>query len=121
MTDDLADIAQDVGYIRGKLDAIHESNEQAHQVIKLALEKTSMKIENVCDDMIRVQNEVASHGARITKVEGRADVIEEDQKYISGLAKFVTEHYKFVALVILSAIGIAAGWTADEILKLIGA
>ena len=120
MSDELADIQQKLGYIQGKVEAIHEDNNQAHNDIKLAIEKTALKVEMVCGDMIRFQSQLDLHGNRITKVEGRTTVIESKQQYISGMAKFITDHPKLVIGLFIVIVAMVTGLSIEEVRAVFG-
>jgi hypothetical protein len=120
LPDALIQIAQDVGYTKGKVDALVLDNAEAHKEMKASLEKTAENILATKTDLVAVHTELALHAANIVKLTERVDGVEYKQKYITGLAALISKHPRVFIGACLSVIAIIMGWGVDEVLKLLG-
>ena len=120
MSDALLQIAQDVGYTKGKVDALVVDNTAAHNEIKGTLEKTAENVLATKTDLVSVHTELALHAANIVKLTERVDDVEKKQTYITGLAKFITDHPKLVVGLIVIVAAAATGLSISEVRELLG-
>jgi hypothetical protein len=112
----LADIAQNVGYIKGTLDSLKTQNALDHTEIKASLAVGTA-------EFVLIRKTLDLQERCIADVERRVAKIEKHQAGIAGMAKFISDHPKLVVL-FLSSVSVAflvfAGLGIDDIIKIIG-